>query len=95
MLVLSLIGVADEDIALDYSLTEEGLGEGMAQVMRNDIVTMAGLGEDFLSARRETCLSILSYIKEKYEGTEAYLTGCGFGPDMQMVMRSQLLEDGE
>ncbi|KDQ17036.1 hypothetical protein BOTBODRAFT_156392 [Botryobasidium botryosum FD-172 SS1] len=77
-IILALAGVADEDIATDYSLTRVGL-EPMREYLLARIQAEPALqgnvqdGMRMLGSTRETMLATLRAMREKYGSTEEYL----------------------
>ena len=90
-LVLSALGVSDEEIADDYELSTDCLREEFDEV----IATLDGQERDRIaermSSRRETILEMLAYARQHYGGVEKYLLAQGLGSDRLQRLRDRLV----
>ena len=92
-LVLSLVGVSDEDVADDYALTMlnleplivDWLGSIEDETERARMRTLA-------TPRREVMLDTLAYLRERYGGAEEYLLGAGVTADQIARLKVRLVE---
>eukprot|EP00286_Rhodomonas_abbreviata_P018085 CAMPEP_0181305760 /NCGR_PEP_ID=MMETSP1101-20121128/9915_1 /TAXON_ID=46948 /ORGANISM="Rhodomonas abbreviata, Strain Caron Lab Isolate" /LENGTH=318 /DNA_ID=CAMNT_0023411725 /DNA_START=267 /DNA_END=1223 /DNA_ORIENTATION=+ len=94
MLVLSALGVSDEDIINDYVLSDTVYAD------LNDKSAMVGAlqqeqldPERFLRAPRSVMETTIALLRNDYGGAHAYLESIGFGPDKIERMRAALCED--
>ncbi|KAK0633761.1 protein-tyrosine phosphatase-like protein [Immersiella caudata] len=77
-IVLALLGVNDEIIAHEYSLTELGLASRKEEIVQQLIRGEALFGdrpraERMVSARYETMIATLAMIRQKYGSVESYV----------------------
>ena len=94
-LVLSTLGVADEDIADDYALTaltiEPLIVDWLDENSTNDEE------REYLRALampvREAMLDTLAYMRERHGSAEAFLLGGGMTSEQISALRGRLLED--
>lgn len=92
-LLLALVGVDDEHIAADYSLSEAALAAERAAALAAapDDETRAKTERGY-DARAETMLSTLAHLRTRHGGAEAYLVRGGLsGVDITRI-RERLLE---
>lgn len=95
-LLLSLVGVADEDIADDYALTMtslEGLIADWLTEMSDDPAEHERL-RALAEPRREAMLDTLAYLRQGYGSAEGYLLAAGVRPEQLTRLRERLLGDG-
>uniref|UniRef100_A0A7S1VK86 Tyrosine specific protein phosphatases domain-containing protein n=1 Tax=Grammatophora oceanica TaxID=210454 RepID=A0A7S1VK86_9STRA len=92
-IVLSLLGVPDESIVEDYSMSANVYAE------MNDHSAMVGAlsqrnlnPKTFLGAPPQVMRDTLQSIREDYGGVEGYLTEIGFGPEKQVQLKKALTE---
>ena len=79
-LVLSVLGVADDDIAADYTLSADAMTRRLAWLQVNDpagAVTMAGQPAGWLAAPTDVMLTVLRHVREVHGGAESYLADHG------------------
>eukprot|EP01134_Creolimax_fragrantissima_P004813 CFRG4813T1 len=93
-LVLTTLGVSDDDIAKDYSLSTRGLAV-MRDTVVQEICHESGLSEEFSQSVPETMLATLAYIRKKYSSVSEYLLRCSFTIAWQNKLRSNMLDKGE
>jgi protein tyrosine/serine phosphatase len=93
-IILSLLGVPDEDIVQDYMLSANVYAE------MNDHKAMVGAlsqrnldPKTFLSAPPQVMRDTLESIREEYGSVEGYLDWIGFGPEKQKQLKKALTED--
>jgi len=91
-ILLSLAGVADDDVADDYTLTmlayEKLIDEWIGTVDDEDRERMRQLAKP----TREAMLEMLSHINDKYGGIEQYLLGAGVSGKQIERIRDRLVE---
>ena len=92
-LLLGLVGVAEDDIAADYALSEAALaGEraaALAVAADDDARARIERGYD---ARAETMLATLAHVQSRHGGAKAYLTRAGLSDADIDRIRVRLLE---
>lgn len=79
-LVLSVLGVADDDIAADYTMSADAMTRRLAWLQANDpagAVTMAGQPAGWLAAPTEVMHTVLRHVGEVRGGAESYLADHG------------------
>ena len=93
-LTLAAVGVADEDIADDYALSETNLAaltsEWLAENARDDDDRERLLRLAMPS--REAMLDTLAYVRETYGSAERYLRSAGVTQEQLERLRQRLLE---
>ena len=92
-LLLSLVGVSDEDVADDYALTMLNLDP----LISDWLETIADQDErarmrELASPRREAMLETLAYVEECYGGAEKYLLTAGVSPEQIARLRQRLVQ---
>jgi protein tyrosine/serine phosphatase len=91
-ILLSLAGVADDDIADDYALTmrayDKLIEEWIAEVDESDRDRMRQLARP----TRESMLDMLAHLNERHGGAEQYLLGAGVTLDQLERIRRRLVE---
>ena len=92
-IILSLLGVPDEAIVQDYSLSANVYAE------MNDHKAMVGAlsqrsldAKTFLGAPPDVMRDTLAAIREDYGSVEGYLEWIGFGKKNQEKLKKALLE---
>jgi protein tyrosine/serine phosphatase len=94
-LVLSTLGVADEDIADDYALTaltiEPLIVDWLNESSSNE-EERAHLRALAMPVR-EAMLDTLAYMRQRHGSAEAFLRGGGMTADQISTLRARLLED--
>ncbi len=95
MLILSTLGVSDEDIRTDFGLSNEYRAETRIAQLR-DFFTERGLDvENFrpaLSAPVPAMAQAQAWIEAEHGGAEGYLRTSGMSPDAIEQMRTDLLD---
>lgn len=91
-LLLAAVGVGDEAIAADYAVSSYYLGEAR----RDALFAAAKLEErhrlaERLSARAETMLSVLDWLRAEHGGAEAYLLTSGVSETALEKLRQRLV----
>jgi protein-tyrosine phosphatase len=95
-LLLSVLGVDDETIAVDYALTAEHIDElvdrhrAQAAAEGNAVE----VEDAHLAAEAAVMLNVLAELRENYGSTEDYLLDHGLSPGAVAALRASLLEDG-
>jgi protein tyrosine/serine phosphatase len=99
-LILKLAGVSDEHIALEYSLTERGLGhlhKLMMEKLRTHELFKNNSREEqerLLGAKEENMRAVLRVLDERYGGADAYLRDAlGFEPAEVKKIKENLVVD--
>jgi protein-tyrosine phosphatase len=91
-ILLSLAGVADDDIADDYTLTtlvwEKLVDEWIGTVEESDRARMRQLARP----TREAMLEMLEHVRTTYGSAEQYLLGAGVTPEQISRIRARLVE---
>ena len=89
-LTLALLGVSDEDIAADYSLSRHNLG---------GLPTSCEEGQDEAGVARfggiadpAALLSTMEYLRDRYGGAEAYLCSAGLSRSDVRALRERLVD---
>ncbi|KAM7186550.1 tyrosine-protein phosphatase [Rhypophila sp. PSN 637] len=95
-IVLSLLGVEDEAIAHDYSLTDLGLAQRKEAIVQH-LMEAPGLfgdrarAETMVSSRKENMLATLKMMRQKYGSVEKYVVDhCKVSPDTVERLRKNL-----
>jgi protein tyrosine/serine phosphatase len=93
-IILSLLGVPDEEIIQDYSLSANVYAE------MNDHKAMVGAlsqrnldPKTFLGAPPQVMKDTLDAIREDYGSVQGYLTWIGFGPEKQAKLKKALTDE--
>lgn len=93
-IILSFLGVPDEEIVQDYTLSANVYAE------MNDHKAMVGAlsqrnlnPKTFLGAPPQVMRDTLEAIRDEYGSVEGYMTWVGFGPEKQERLRKALTED--
>lgn len=98
-LLLGLVGVEDDVIADEYSLTEEGLREWIPVIVNNLLKEPEMKGDEamvrrMVGARKENMVEVLKMIRERWGGAEGYLRdGLGFSNKDIVMIRENIVED--
>lgn len=90
-LVLHAIGVPDEAIAEEYALTAELMAGCFAAELAGVDETRRAALIEVQSARPETILAVLSFVRDRYGGTQRYLAGAGVSAPRLATLRDRLL----
>lgn len=91
-LVLSALGVPDEEIAQDYELSAACLREEFDEIIASlDEQERARIAER-MSSRRETILEMLAHARAHYAGAEGYLLAHGLGSDRLGRLRDRMVQ---
>jgi protein tyrosine/serine phosphatase len=92
--ILSVLGVSDDDIAADYALSRTAMRE-MAEWMRNErpesYETMAAQPPAFLDAPPLAIRHFLARARARYGSLAEYVVAAGFPPDGVDALRAGLL----
>lgn len=93
-IILSFLGVPDEEIVQDYTLSANVYAE------MNDHKAMVGAlsqrsldPKTFLGAPPQVMRDTLEAIRDEYGSVEAYMEWIGFGPEKQEKLRKALTEE--
>ena len=89
-LALSLLGVADEDIAADYALTSAATQRFVTWLRESD-PDRANLPPVFMASPAEAMLLFLRELRERHGSVERYITAAGLRADQITAMRAHLL----
>ncbi|HET6794287.1 MAG TPA: tyrosine-protein phosphatase [Acidimicrobiales bacterium] len=94
-LVLSLLGVPDDDVAADYALSEGAVGRMVdwLSVHRPEMAErMVALPEAFRSAPPEAMHRTLEHLRSDHGGPEGFVASLGVAPGVVERLREVLLE---
>lgn len=95
MLLLSLLGVADDDVADDYHLTQHGTARWLAWAVDAEpalLESMADQPPAYLSSPREAALGLLAALRQQHGSVEAYAAGIGVDGSAVASLREVLLD---
>jgi protein tyrosine/serine phosphatase len=99
-LILRLAGVSDENIALDYNLTERGLAhlhKAMMEKIKTHELFISNSREEqerLLCAKEENMRAVLRVLDERYGGADGYLRDTlGFEPAEVKRIKENLVVD--
>jgi protein-tyrosine phosphatase len=92
-LVLSLLGVEDEDIKMDYSLSEPYMDEILRQIKSDPKATEAAnpLPDYFWKASPESMELFLTTLRQEYGSIKGYLEAMGMEPSLPARLENALL----
>lgn len=81
-LVLGVLGVADEDIARDYAITEPNMAGHIERLRKQgrlpaDSSFTAEFPRSFFETPPEAMLSLLQEVRERHGSIRGYVTSCG------------------
>jgi protein-tyrosine phosphatase len=81
-LVLSVLGVADEDIARDYAMTEPNMARSIERLRKQgrlpaDDSFTAEIPRSFFETPPDAMLSLLHETREQHASIRGYVTSCG------------------
>jgi protein tyrosine/serine phosphatase len=91
--LLGLLGVADEDIAADYALSEAGLAAYLAHAAQNDADLAEWLGKvppQLMEARAEVMLDLLAWLRAEHGSVEGYARSIGVAEETIAALRERL-----
>jgi protein-tyrosine phosphatase len=94
--LLALLGVADEDIAADYALSEAALVAFRRWAEEHDADVAGWLTRVpamLLESRPETMLEFLSWLRDQHGSIEAYVRSIGVGDATLAALRRRLLAE--
>lgn len=93
-LLLTLAGVADADIAADYSLTEDRIASLRKPMMERALAhgMDADVARDLLSARASTMTALLNHMAATYGSSATYLARIGMDDTVTTRLRARLLQ---
>jgi protein-tyrosine phosphatase len=92
-LTLALLGVPDEDIADDYTMSELVEPQSWAYIMRDRPDKLAERWSHLTVSPREGMLRFLDELRARHGSIEAYAASVGVSADHVDAMRAHLLED--
>jgi protein-tyrosine phosphatase len=91
--VLGTLGVDDETIADDYSLTAPAMKSIVDRMVAAvDGPSRANVRPETYEARRETMLETLGHVNSRWGSVEGFARAAGVGPDTVARLREALLE---
>ena len=93
-IVLSVLGVRDDDIAADYSLSRLGMGpfkEWIVTTFPDYADAMSSQPDVFLAAPAEAMHRFLEHVVAAHGSVQGYLNGLGVTEDRLDAMRQNLL----
>jgi protein-tyrosine phosphatase len=94
-LVLSLLGVPDEVVAVDYALSADAMARRLAWLQEHHpegAVLMARQPAGWLAAPAEAMVALLGHLRQVHGGAEGYLRDHGVPARVLVGVRSELLE---
>ena len=91
MLVLSALGVSEEDIVQDYAKSEKGLINVRTHTVK-EVCGKYGFKDAFTHARPDTMIELLQLIRMKYGSLLNYLDEIGFDESHRDKLRMLLTE---
>jgi protein tyrosine/serine phosphatase len=91
-LTLSLLGVADEEIATDYALSTAA-SERFTAWLRTTHPDLPDLPAPFLASPADAMALFLAGVREEYGSVEGYAAQAGVGPAEVAALRDHLLTD--
>jgi protein-tyrosine phosphatase len=92
--VLSVLGVADDEIVADYVLSADAMARRLAQLQSTDPAAAAVLASQpagWLAAPAEVMDTVLRHLDELHGGPGGYLVDHGVDPDTLEELRHSLL----
>jgi hypothetical protein len=97
-LVLSVLGVADEDVAADYALSADAMARRLAWLQAHHpegAVLMARQPAGWLAAPAEAMLALLAHLGRAHGGAAGYLTDHGVESlTIEGLSARMLIQDG-
>lgn len=100
-LILSLCGVPSEAIAIDYSLTSQGLGVWreylVKRLLQKGEVKTREQAEYILGSHKEDMLAFLRFFESEFGGARRYfIEMCGFqDSELDRIVASMVVQRGE
>ena len=91
-LALALLGVADEDIAADYALTEVAMAALTEFLRERNPASIEG-NEHMFDSPREAMMLLLADLRDEYGSVEKYARQIGMTGEQIAAMRGHLLTD--
>lgn len=89
-LLLSAVGVVDEDVTEDYRASDDALAAEYERFAREDPGAAASV-HDAIDRRREVMGPVLRAVREEYGGAERYLVAAGASPGSVARLRTMLV----
>lgn len=95
--VLSALGVADEDVTLDYARTQAAMERVTARLRESDAYAyvFTELPPETLHARPETMRGLLARARAEWGSLHAYARWAGAADAALAALRARLVEDGD
>jgi protein-tyrosine phosphatase len=93
--ILSTLGVADDDVAADYSLTRHAMERMVEWVREHDPAWLEAMQDQptaFLGAPAVVMHRVLEAIRLEHGSTDGYLASIGVGADLVGRVRENLLD---
>jgi protein tyrosine/serine phosphatase len=90
-LTLSLLGVADADIAADYALTQQSAAAFTAWLRATRPAAARTPPPYYVQTPPEAMLLFLTELRERYGSVEGYVTAAGLARDRVAALRRHLL----
>jgi protein tyrosine/serine phosphatase len=92
-LLLRVLGVADEEIVLDYAITDRNMARLIERILPNGVDETRGkIPEHYMRARPETMLAFLATLDERYGSAEAFLQSAGVSRERIESIREHFLD---
>lgn len=92
-LLLSLAGVSDDMVALEYNLTEIGLADRLNKLLQAKTTYTPEQLRNMMSSKAVVMLLTLKYIRNEYGSVREYLLGSVNHEDFEIVLRKVLKAD--
>nr|MDT0663029.1 tyrosine-protein phosphatase [Micromonospora sp. DSM 115978] len=90
-LTLSLLGVADQDIAEDYALSTAA-SQRFSDWVRSQVPPDAPIPQPYFASPAEAMMRFLADLRERHGSVHGYLRDAGLGAGQINALRSHLLE---
>jgi protein-tyrosine phosphatase len=94
-LLLSSLGVSDDDVVADYALTAQVMGLMLARwaaESKDTAETSAATPAAFMAADPEAMAGLLTLIRAEHGSTRAYVQHLGVAPEVLAALDASLLE---
>jgi len=94
VIVLSLLGLSDEDVADDYHLTQHGTARWLAWAVEADPALLEAMTDqpvEYLASPREAPLRLLEVLRHDHGSVEGYAAHIGVGDEAVAHLRATLL----
>jgi protein-tyrosine phosphatase len=92
-LVLSLLGVSDDDIATDYALTEVSMASLTAYLRVHNPTAIEG-NDHMFDSPREAMLLFLADLRDRHGSVQSFVSEIGLSDEQIAALRAHLLTPG-